>query len=173
MLCSENIFFIIEIVGVNRMETLLVTCIGRTQNLGGVDINISSHLLERMASSTAKAKSQKPRVSETWDEMAVRINCSISIQNTLSLCLLNPSLRRLRSRASHLNLKHSRRRGALFCTCTTNNTTLPNEEEPFVLTTPLYYVNAPPHMGSAYTTIAADAVARFQVNWTSSLPFWI
>lgn len=35
--------------------------------------------------------------------------------------------------------------------------------EAFVLTTPLYYVNAPPHMGSAYTTIAADAVARFQV----------
>uniref|UniRef100_A0A2P2JZW0 methionine--tRNA ligase n=1 Tax=Rhizophora mucronata TaxID=61149 RepID=A0A2P2JZW0_RHIMU len=32
----------------------------------------------------------------------------------------------------------------------------------FVLTTPLYYVNAPPHMGSAYTTIAADAIARFQ-----------
>jgi methionyl-tRNA synthetase len=35
--------------------------------------------------------------------------------------------------------------------------------ETFVLTTPLYYVNAPPHMGSAYTTIAADAIARFQV----------
>ncbi|KAI8029930.1 hypothetical protein LOK49_LG01G00665 [Camellia lanceoleosa] len=34
--------------------------------------------------------------------------------------------------------------------------------DPFVLTTPLYYVNAPPHMGSAYTTIAADAIARFQ-----------
>ncbi|CAA2991074.1 methionine--tRNA ligase, chloroplastic mitochondrial [Olea europaea subsp. europaea] len=34
--------------------------------------------------------------------------------------------------------------------------------ESFVLTTPLYYVNAPPHMGSAYTTIAADAIARFQ-----------
>ncbi|CAA2940801.1 methionine--tRNA ligase, chloroplastic mitochondrial isoform X2 [Olea europaea subsp. europaea] len=34
--------------------------------------------------------------------------------------------------------------------------------EAFVLTTPLYYVNAPPHMGSAYTTIAADAIARFQ-----------
>lgn len=34
--------------------------------------------------------------------------------------------------------------------------------EPFVITTPLYYVNAPPHMGSAYTTIAADAIARFQ-----------
>ncbi|KAK1273913.1 hypothetical protein QJS04_geneDACA007923 [Acorus gramineus] len=38
------------------------------------------------------------------------------------------------------------------------------EEEPFVLTTPLYYVNAPPHMGSAYTTIAADAIARFQAR---------
>ncbi|CAL9118124.1 unnamed protein product [Musa textilis] len=36
------------------------------------------------------------------------------------------------------------------------------KEEAFVLTTPLYYVNAPPHMGSAYTTIAADAIARFQ-----------
>ncbi|MQM00384.1 hypothetical protein Taro_033114 [Colocasia esculenta] len=34
--------------------------------------------------------------------------------------------------------------------------------ETFVLTTPLYYVNAPPHMGSAYSTIAADAIARFQ-----------
>lgn len=37
----------------------------------------------------------------------------------------------------------------------------PNSDT-FVLTTPLYYVNAPPHMGSAYTTIAADAIARFQ-----------
>ncbi|MBD2136232.1 methionine--tRNA ligase [Anabaena sp. FACHB-1237] len=32
----------------------------------------------------------------------------------------------------------------------------------FVLTTPLYYVNDVPHIGSAYTTIAADAIARFQ-----------
>ncbi|HEY9648996.1 MAG TPA: methionine--tRNA ligase [Chroococcidiopsis sp.] len=32
----------------------------------------------------------------------------------------------------------------------------------FALTTPLYYVNGLPHIGSAYTTIAADAVARFQ-----------
>ncbi|XP_038983446.1 methionine--tRNA ligase, chloroplastic/mitochondrial [Phoenix dactylifera] len=38
----------------------------------------------------------------------------------------------------------------------------PPKVEPFVITTPLYYVNAPPHMGSAYTTIAADAIARFQ-----------
>lgn len=31
----------------------------------------------------------------------------------------------------------------------------------FTITTPLYYVNDLPHIGSAYTTIAADAVARF------------
>jgi methionyl-tRNA synthetase len=29
------------------------------------------------------------------------------------------------------------------------------------ITTPLFYVNAPPHMGSAYPTIAADTLARF------------
>ncbi len=33
----------------------------------------------------------------------------------------------------------------------------------FTVTTPLYYANAAPHMGSAYPTIAADALARFQV----------
>ncbi len=32
----------------------------------------------------------------------------------------------------------------------------------FVLTTPLYYVNDIPHIGSAYTTIVADAIARFK-----------
>ncbi|TBR57521.1 methionine--tRNA ligase [Westiellopsis prolifica IICB1] len=35
-------------------------------------------------------------------------------------------------------------------------------EKTFALTTPLYYVNDLPHIGSAYTTIAADVVARFQ-----------
>ncbi|KAG6734771.1 hypothetical protein I3842_01G286200 [Carya illinoinensis] len=53
---------------------------------------------------------------------------------------------------------------ALFCTCTSSsadNNGL-HDGGPFVITTPLYYVNAPPHMGSAYTTIAADAIARFQ-----------
>jgi methionyl-tRNA synthetase len=32
----------------------------------------------------------------------------------------------------------------------------------FTVTTPLYYVNDLPHIGSAYTTMAADAVARFE-----------
>jgi methionyl-tRNA synthetase len=31
----------------------------------------------------------------------------------------------------------------------------------FSLTTPLYYVNGVPHIGSAYTTMVADAIARF------------
>ena len=33
---------------------------------------------------------------------------------------------------------------------------------PFTLTTPLYYVNDKPHLGSTYTTLACDAIARHQ-----------
>ncbi|MDO5329085.1 MAG: methionine--tRNA ligase [Coriobacteriia bacterium] len=32
----------------------------------------------------------------------------------------------------------------------------------YAFTTPIYYVNAAPHLGTAYTTIAADCVARYQ-----------
>ncbi|MDO4841376.1 MAG: methionine--tRNA ligase [Phoenicibacter congonensis] len=35
-------------------------------------------------------------------------------------------------------------------------------KKPFFITTPIYYVNAAPHLGTAYTTVAADSVARFQ-----------
>jgi len=31
----------------------------------------------------------------------------------------------------------------------------------FFVTTPIYYVNDKPHIGHAYTTIAADVLARF------------
>ena len=31
----------------------------------------------------------------------------------------------------------------------------------FYITTPIYYTNDPPHVGSAYTTIAADVLARY------------
>jgi methionyl-tRNA synthetase len=34
--------------------------------------------------------------------------------------------------------------------------------ETFYLTTPIYYVNALPHLGHAYTTIAADTMARYR-----------
>ena len=32
--------------------------------------------------------------------------------------------------------------------------------KPFYITTPIYYVNASPHIGHAYTTIVADVLAR-------------
>lgn len=110
-------------------------------------------------------------------KMAVaRINC-YSIQNTL--CFLNPLNHsfNFNSKATHFrsrlhfhrnHLSYSRR--AVFCTGTTETPIKDSYEasstaDPFILTTPLYYVNAPPHMGSAYTTIAADAIARFQVTF--------
>src|SRR3954447_3182914 len=44
--------------------------------------------------------------------------------------------------------------------CTTPNSI----ESPltYYLTTPIYYVNAAPHLGHAYTAIAADVLARHQ-----------
>ena len=36
------------------------------------------------------------------------------------------------------------------------------DPKPFYITTPIYYVNGRPHIGHAYTTIAADVAARFQ-----------
>ena len=33
---------------------------------------------------------------------------------------------------------------------------------PFYVTTPIYYVNARPHLGHAYTTIVADVATRFR-----------
>jgi methionyl-tRNA synthetase len=35
-------------------------------------------------------------------------------------------------------------------------------ERSFYLTTPIYYVNAVPHIGTAYSTVAADALARYR-----------
>jgi methionyl-tRNA synthetase len=37
-----------------------------------------------------------------------------------------------------------------------------NEKPKYYITTPIYYVNARPHLGHTYTTIAADAIARYQ-----------
>jgi methionyl-tRNA synthetase len=37
---------------------------------------------------------------------------------------------------------------------------MPSPAKKFYLTTPIYYVNARPHIGHAYTTIAADVIAR-------------
>ena len=37
---------------------------------------------------------------------------------------------------------------------------MPENSNKFYLTTPIYYVNARPHIGHAYSTIAADVIAR-------------
>ena len=34
--------------------------------------------------------------------------------------------------------------------------------KPFYITTPIYYVNDVPHIGHAYTTIAADVLRRWE-----------
>jgi methionyl-tRNA synthetase len=37
--------------------------------------------------------------------------------------------------------------------------------KPFYVTTPIYYVNDAPHIGHAYTTVAADVLARWRRLW--------
>ena len=34
-------------------------------------------------------------------------------------------------------------------------------DKTFFITTPIYYINARPHIGHAYTTIASDVLARY------------
>ena len=41
----------------------------------------------------------------------------------------------------------------------------------FYITTPIYYVNDVPHIGHAYTTIAADALARYHRGCSATTCF--
>ncbi|KAI4370615.1 hypothetical protein MLD38_018950 [Melastoma candidum] len=95
--------------------------------------------------------------------MAARVN-TITLLSSLHCkpTRFNPRQQYYRSRSRVLfgsQPLSSLGNGAYRCKCSSNGAA---EMESFVITTPLYYVNAPPHMGSAYTTIAADAIARFQ-----------
>ena len=36
-----------------------------------------------------------------------------------------------------------------------------SKQKKFYITTPIYYVNDVPHIGHAYTTVAADVLARY------------
>jgi methionyl-tRNA synthetase len=45
-------------------------------------------------------------------------------------------------------------------------------QKKFYLTTPIYYVNARPHIGHAYTTIAADVIARRQRTLLGDSNVW-
>ena len=40
--------------------------------------------------------------------------------------------------------------------------TLSSVADPFYVSTPIYYVNGDPHLGHAYTSVAADVLARFE-----------
>jgi methionyl-tRNA synthetase len=40
--------------------------------------------------------------------------------------------------------------------------TTPTDKHKFYLTTPIYYANSRPHVGSAYTTIVCDVIARYK-----------
>jgi methionyl-tRNA synthetase len=42
----------------------------------------------------------------------------------------------------------------------------------FYITTPLYYVNASPHIGHSYTTIAADTLARYMRSILGKEKVW-
>jgi methionyl-tRNA synthetase len=43
--------------------------------------------------------------------------------------------------------------------------------EPFYLTTPIYYPNDVPHIGHAYTSVAADTLARWRRLWGDDVAF--
>ncbi len=43
--------------------------------------------------------------------------------------------------------------------------------KPFYITTPIYYINASPHIGHAYTTLAADILARWKRSRGESVFF--
>ena len=43
--------------------------------------------------------------------------------------------------------------------------------KPFYVTTPIYYVNARPHLGHAYTTIVADVITRFHTMRQAEVHF--
>jgi len=43
-----------------------------------------------------------------------------------------------------------------------SQSTAPNDKPKFYLTTPIYYANSRPHVGSAYTTIVCDVIARYK-----------
>jgi len=42
------------------------------------------------------------------------------------------------------------------------------KENTFYVTTPIYYANAKPHLGHAYTTLVVDTLTRFKGNEEST-----
>lgn len=44
----------------------------------------------------------------------------------------------------------------------TGGSRMPEEKNTFYITTPIYYPSGNLHIGHAYTTVAADAIARYK-----------
>ena len=93
-----------------------------------------------------------------------RIKCTVRLTGSTS-AFLRPN----RIASGTCQLESRQRMGATFVRAMSEGSGIDGnsaavEDQPFVVTTPLFYVNAAPHMGSAYPTMAADALARFQVG---------
>ena len=70
---------------------------------------------------------------------------------------------RLRARVRRLPQAGARNRRAAQADHRRSQLRLPETNQmKYYLTTPLYYVNAAPHIGHTYTTMAADTIARFK-----------
>src|SRR5262245_28231828 len=50
---------------------------------------------------------------------------------------------------------------ATFFDCVVDSAPRPMATPRFYITTPIYYVNALPHLGTFYSTVVADAMARY------------
>jgi methionyl-tRNA synthetase len=73
----------------------------------------------------------------------------------------------LAEHAARLGLTHSHRapkmrRSLVAAAIAGKSSLLMPDRPPYYLTTPIYYVNARPHLGTAYSTIVTDTIARYK-----------
>ncbi|KAM5363098.1 hypothetical protein ACJZ2D_012200 [Fusarium nematophilum] len=76
------------------------------------------------------------------------------------------SLRGLRQTQSRLSISWigpgCRVYRAPTCRWSSSDSSSPDKEKPFYITTPIFYVNAAPHIGHLYTMVLADVLKRWQ-----------
>ncbi|CAH2064055.1 unnamed protein product [Thlaspi arvense] len=153
--------------GMIREQTLVKISTSKLKDIYYQGIVQILNLKEDIPLQSLSPSSASP--AKLFPSMAARLNTSFHN----ALCLLNPFNTPLSTKpfsSSRHSFRFSKKlpyysqssssNKSLYCTSSHENDV--DGAETFVLTTPLYYVNAPPHMGSAYTTIAADSIARFQ-----------
>ncbi|KAF3942033.1 hypothetical protein ABW19_dt0201054 [Dactylella cylindrospora] len=79
--------------------------------------------------------------------MSVYRGCRLALASTRCRASLSQSVYPGRVKASILSARYY---------------STPTEEKPYYLTTPIFYVNAAPHIGHLYTSILADVVKRWE-----------